>query len=179
MRLSVPRDCIHGRRVLASIMPYLIEKHFLDERGEELYLPCDILDERFAHVLVPLYIDALRLGVKLVEVGVDPGTARCGIALAIGEEVIATFTLPQQALADFLGILKRYFEMRLYWGGAIEPEETIVEGISDVVHVSEKDLPLVKLEHCGSSDHERDAVRILVKGRLKLANAKLREEIKD
>lgn len=177
MRLSVPDDCIHGKRVLASLLPYLAEKRLLDEGPDELQLPCDILDDRFAHVMVPLYVNASRLGIDFVEVGVDPGAARCGVALSVGDEVAATFTLPQQALTDFLSTLKRHFKVRLYWGGALTPSRAILEGVAGVVYVSEAELPLVKLECWGSSDHERDAVRILVKGRLMMANAKLREEL--
>lgn len=175
MLLKVTDNCVEGKRVLAALMPSLSKK--FNEENTEVHLPCDILDERFAHVLVPVYIEASLLGVKLIEVSVDPGAARCGVALAVGEKIVGAFTLPQQALIDFLTIVKQHFDVRLYWGGAITPIKVIAENTSNVIYVDEGDLPLVKLEDYHLGDHEHDALRILVKGRLQLADTKLKKEL--
>lgn len=177
MLLRVSDDCLEGKKVLANIVPALIEKYASSQLGE-LQIPCEILDERFVHILVPAYIEATLLGVKALEIAVDPGAARCGIALAIGERVVEAFTLPQEMLRDLITALSRHFKVRMYLGRGGALENVPIEKVSEVVCVDESYLPPVKIEDETLRDHARDALRILVKGRLQSAREELQRVVK-
>jgi len=171
LRLSVGAECRHRRRVLAIVAAQLADELMRGDRDGEIVLPCDALDERIAEILVPVYVRLANLGARSVEVGIDPG-ARCGVAFATDEEVVGVFTVPLELLPRILSVLARYFKVRVYLGNMV-PEEALPPNAVEVILVDEGRLPLVKYAEPRLSKHARDALRILVKGRLQVAGTVL------
>ena len=173
LRLSVSAECEQRRRVLAALTAMPVNEEQGDAYLREIVLPCDVLDEGLAEILVPIYVKLVSLGVHEVEVGIDPGT-RCGIVVAAGERIVGAYTVPSELLPRLLSVLSNHFGVRIYLGSAA-PREILPSSVADVVLVDERQLPLVKHEGLRLNRHALDALRILVKGRLQAASAALNE----
>lgn len=134
----------------------------------DVVVPCDILEGEYPEFLVPVFVALQLRGAELVEMGIDPGASRSGIVVLVGDEVVYKGVLPTSELLCSLERLSRYYRLRVYLGiGArsFSLEASRWGHRVEVVEVEERDLPVVEGVGHGKN-HEVDALRILLKGKL-------------
>jgi len=137
------------------------------ETEGEVVVPCDVLESEHPEFLVPVFI-ALRLkSVERVEVGVDPGASRSGVVVLADDEIVYRGVLPTSKLLHSLERLSKYYRVRVYLGKAALPPLEILKWKDqvEIVEVDERELPVIEGVERGK-EHEVDALRILLKGKL-------------
>ncbi|MCC6058643.1 MAG: hypothetical protein LM563_00135 [Thermofilum sp.] len=166
LRVRAEEPC-RDRTAMLVLLLKGVSYGFSEVEGE-VVVPCDILESEYPEFLVPVFV-ALRLRkVELVEVGIDPGASRSGVVVLAGDEVVYRGVLLTSKLPYSLERLSRYYRLRVYLGTGAHPFSLEAFQWGDrveVVEVEERDLPIVEGVELGK-DHEVDALRILIKGKL-------------
>jgi len=166
LRVRAEEPC-KDRTAMLVLLLKGVSYGFSEVEGE-VVVPCDILESEYPEFLVPVFV-ALRLRkVELVEMGIDPGASRSGVVVLAGDEVVYRGVLLTSKLPYSLERLSRYYRLRVYLGTGAHPLplEAFQRGDRvEVVEVEERDLPIVEGVELGK-DHEVDALRILIKGKL-------------
>lgn len=177
LRVRVEEQCRDKTAMLALLLRDM-PLSFAEAEGE-VVVPCDIVESEHPEFLVPVFVSLKLKSVKQVEVGIDPGASRSGIVILAGDEVVYKGVLPTSKISNYLDRLSRYYQIRVFLGKAACSNSLEVfrwRSHVEVVEVEEKDLPLIEgesIEH--GKEHEVDAFRILLKGRL----IKLRESLEN
>lgn len=165
--IRVSSECREKIGLLSQILKRVDKSYEIDLENPEIIVPCDLLDEDAAEALIRVYLKSQPPSTESIIIAVDPGEAKAGVVIAVGQEITYIGSTTPSTFKKILLALSKHYAKILVFAGNTPPARKLLDQKPENVDVElldESTLPTIHF-NASTRDDALDALRIYLKGR--------------